>query len=284
MNNIQITADSTCDLSPAQIKENNILIAPLYINKGDESFKDLIEINTEDVFEYFDQTGNLTKTSAVPVGDYIDLFEPIVKSGKKVLHINLGSKVSTCYQNALAAASNFEEGSVYVIDSNNLSTGMGITVLRACEMAKEGIPIEEIAKTLTDDFVPNIETSFVVDTLVYIHKGGRCSTVAKLGANLLKLKPSIEVKDGTMKVVKKYRGSFEKTVLQFITERLSNRDDIDKRKIFVTHSPCSKEVLDSVKKLVAELVDFEEIIDTDAGCVISNHCGPNALGIIFARK
>ena len=279
--NIQITADSTCDLSPELIKQHNILINPLYIVKGDQSYKDGLEISPEDIYAYFDETGNVTKTSASSVEDYRALFAPLVEQGKSVIHVNISHGFSSCFQNACIAAEEFEN--VHVVDSMNLSTGSGHIVLKAAELSEQGMPAAQVAEQVRR-LAPKVEASFVIDTLTYLHKGGRCSSVAALGANLLKLKPCIEVMDGKMHVGKKFRGALIKCMEEYVIQRLKDREDIDYSRIFITHTSCPPEIVARVRQLVEQYGPFQEVIETVAGCTITSHCGPHTLGILFLRK
>ncbi len=279
--NIKITADSTCDLSPELIKKYDIRIIPLHIIKADDSdYLDGIDIRPQDIFDYVDTVGKACHTAAVNVEEFEKVFSEELETHDAIVHVDISSDFSACYQNACIAA---EGRNVYVIDSRNLSTGVGHIVLDAAELAAQGVPPEEIKRTL-DEKQKKLDVSFVINTLKYLHKGGRCSALVALGANVLQLKPCIEVKDGKMGVGKKYRGSFEKAIKQYVRDRLESRDDIDYKRIFITHSDCSHELVEQVRALIAELGPFEEIIETDAGCTVSNHCGPNCLGVLFYRK
>ena len=280
-NKVKITADSTNDLSPELVEKYNIEIVPLYINLDENSYRDGVDIKQEDIFSYFDNYGKVAKTSAVPVLDYMDIFKKYVEEGYDVIHINISSEMSSSYQNANLAAS--EVGNTFVIDSRNLSTGSAHITLLAAKMAQDGYSAEEIVKAI-NSIVDKVEASFVIDTLTYLHKGGRCSTVAQLGANLLKLKPCIEVTNGKMHVGKKYRGSLEKCLKNYVTDRLEGRTDIDLNRIFITHTKCSPEIIQMVKDAINSLQKFNQVIVTDAGCTISSHCGPNTLGILFVKN
>ena len=279
---IAITSDSTCDLSKELVEKHDIKIIPLYINKGDESLRDGLEIIPQDIFDYVDSGAGVCQTAALNIADYIDLFEDRLKSYDAVIHFNISSHFSSCHANARLAAEEFEN--VYVVDTMNLSTGSGHLVLDAAIMAEEGKSPEEIVAKVTAD-IPKVESSFVIDTLKYLHKGGRCSALAALGANLLKLKPCIEVVDGKMDVGKKYRGNFKTVILQYVRDRLTNRDDIDPRRIFITCTTGTpSEVVDAVEAEINSIMKFDEVIKTHAGCTVSNHCGPVCLGILFFRK
>ena len=276
-----ISSDSTCDLSKEYIKEHNIGILPLVVVKDGESYKDGIEITPEVIFEHVNAGGALCSTSAGNVNDYMELFEGYKKDYDAVIHISLGSGFSSSHQNACIAAEEFEN--VYVVDSMNLSTGHGLVVVEAVKMAEKGMQPKEIYDAL-NELTPRIEASFVLDRLDYMVKGGRCSAVAALGASLLQLKPCIEVVDGKMGVCKKYRGSYEKALGNYVKDRLMDRDDINMERIFVTHTETPKEVVESVIANVKEYKNFDVLEETVAGCTISCHCGPNTLGVLFIRK
>ena len=278
---IKVTADSTCDLSQELIDRYNITIIPLSIVKDGESFIDGVEIGPDDIFEYVSKTGKLCSTAAVNVADYIDKFTQLRREHDAVIHFTISGDMSACYQNACLAAQ--EVDGVYPVDARNLSTGIGHLAIDTAIMAESGMDPEEILAVLGDK-KEKLDVSFLIDTLVYLWKGGRCSGVAALGANLLSLKPCIEVRDGRMGVARKYRGSLKKCLVQYVHDRLANRDDIDTRRIFITDSGVSDEIFQAVYDAVAECQKFDEIIHTRAGSTISNHCGPNCLGILYYHK
>lgn len=279
--NIKITADSTCDLSAELLEKYNISLMPLTVIKNNQAFADGISITPAEIFAHVAAVGDLCSTTAGSVGDYIDIFEKYADSYDAVIHISLGSGFSSSYQNACLAANDFKN--VVVIDSQNLSTGQGLVVLKACELVKSETSVEQI-KNILDEFTTRVEASFLLDQLGYMVKGGRCSTVAALGANLLDLKPCIEVKGGKMGVVKKYRGNYAKCLSTYIKERLSDRDDLERETLFVTNTPVTDECMQAVKVAVDAYADFENIYWTDAGCTVSCHCGPGTLGVLFVRK
>ena len=279
--NIKITADSTCDLSAELLEKYDISLMPLTVIKNNQAYADGISITPAEIFAHVAAGGDLCSTTAGSVGDYIDIFEKYVDSYDAVIHISLGSGFSSSYQNACLAANDFEN--VIVIDSQNLSTGQGLVVLKACELVKSETSVEQI-KNILDEFTTRVEASFLLDQLGYMVKGGRCSTVAALGANLLGLKPCIEVKGGKMGVVKKYRGNYAKCLSTYIKERLSDRDDLERETLFVTYTPVTDECMQAVKAAVDAYADFENIYWTDAGCTVSCHCGPGTLGVLFVRK
>lgn len=278
---IKLISDSTCDLSPELIKKYDIDILPLYVTIGEEHLLDGVEVTPDDIYDYVDKSGKLPSTAAPNIGNFLEVFKKYRNEGFEVVHFNISGDFSSSYHNACAAAE--EVGGVYVVDSRNLSTGQGHVVLYGAELAAQGKSAQEICEACTA-ITSKVEASFVVDSIDYLRKGGRCSAVAALGANLLKLKPCIEVIDGKMTPSKKYRGKIEKVILQYVEERLAGRNDIDTHRIFVTHTKCDKEVVDAVKKKIAEHFDFDEILETTAGCTITSHCGPYTLGILFIRK
>lgn len=248
---------------------------------GDKAFRDGVDISPEDIYAHHAKTGELPKTSAINISEYLDYFGKLIEDGSNVIHFALSSSMSSAYYNACWATEDFDN--VYVIDTRNLSTGGGLLVVAAAEMAKQGMEPEEIVEkvsALTD----RVDASFVVDNLEYLAKGGRCSSVAAFGANLLQLKICIHVKDGEMEVCKKYRGKYSKVLLSYVADRLKNGDDIDLERVFVTHSGCDSEVVESVVEAVKNTLPFKEVVVTRAGCTISSHCGANTLGVLFIRK
>jgi DegV family protein with EDD domain len=278
---IKITADSTCDLSRDLVEKHDIAIIPLYVVMDDKPYKDTLEISPAQIFDYVTRTGKTCHTSAINVEIYKEEFAKYADSYDAVIHVNLSSYLSVGHQNAKLAAESFDN--VYVVDSLNLSTGSGHLVLDAAIMAENGSTAQEIVDYL-NGAVSRVETSFILDTLYYIYKGGRCSGVAALGANLLRLKPCIEVVDGKMQVGKKYRGSLEKSLEEYVHDRLSDRDDIDYKRIFITHTLETDVMAKHVEDAVRKYGKFEEVYITNAGCTIANHCGPNCCGILFYRN
>jgi len=278
---IKISADSTCDLPAQLIERYGIGVLPLYIIKDGEAYRDGVEIRTPDVFAYTEKTGLLCSTSAVNIGDYIAAWTEWKKEYDAVIHISLSSELSASYHNACLAAK--EVGGVWVVDSRNLSSGSGHLAIDAALMAEQGMAAEDIAARL-EELVPKLDVSFVLDTLEYLRKGGRCSALAVLGANMLSLKPCIEVRNGAMGVGKKYRGSLEKCFQHYIEDRLSGRDDIDLRRIFITDSGLPEATRKELDKVVLSCQPFREVIHSTAGCTIASHCGPGCMGILFYSK
>jgi len=278
---IKILSDSTCDLSKELVEKNNITILPLTVIKDGIPYSDSITITPTEIFEHVAAGGDLCSTTAMNVGEYADWFAKFSDEYDGVIHINIGSAFSSSYQNACLAAEEFNN--VRVIDSQNLSTGQGLVVLKACELAQTCTDLDDL-KAHLDEFTTHVEASFLLDQLKYMVKGGRCSAVAALGANLLNLKPCIEVKGGKMSVVKKYRGNYAKCLSSYVKDRLANRDDLDRSILFVTNTPVDDACMDAVKDAVKEHADFKNIYWTQAGCTVSCHCGPSTLGVLFVRK
>lgn len=281
MAKVIITADSTCDLPLEIAQKNDVTIVPLYINLEGKSLADGKDIAPEDIYAFVEKTGDLPTTSANPIGNYEELFKSLTEQGYDVVHLNISSNFSCTHQNATLAAEDLDN--VFVVDSRNLSTGSGLLVLEAAEMVKEGKSAKEIAEKLRE-LALKVDASFVIDDLTYLHKGGRCSAVAKFGANLLKLKPCIQVKDGAMGVSKKYRGDYKVCVEQYIKDKLADVDSIDTKRVFVTHTKCDDEIVRLAVDTVNSLVKFDEVIENTAGCTVTTHCGPNTLGVLFFRK
>ena len=279
---VKIISDSTCDLSKDLIEKYDIDILPLSVNLGEETRKDGVDVSPDDIYEFVERTGVLPKTSAPNISDFIDLFTKWHEQGYSIVHFNISADFSSSYHNACLAAE--EVGDVYVVDSRNLSTGQGHVVLYGAELAQQGKSAEEI-KTACEELATRVEASFVVDSIDYLYKGGRCSALAAFGANLLKLKPCIEVVDGKMTPSKKFRGKIDKVIMEYVDSKLKDRDDIIRHRIFITHTKCNKEIVDRVRQRVTELCpEFDEIIETTAGCTVTSHCGPYTLGVLFIRK
>lgn len=279
---IKITSDSTCDLSKALLQANDITLMPLTVIKDGKAYQDNVTITPAEIFAHVASGGALCSTTAVSIGEYQDFFAPIAQEYDGVVHINLGSGFSSSYQNACLAAAEFDN--VVAVDSRNLSTGQGLVVLKACELAKTASDLQQL-KAQLEAFTEKVEASFLVDRLEYLAKGGRCSAVAALGANLLNLKPCIDVKDGKMGVSKKYRGKYEKALAMYVQERLEGREDLDRTMpIFITYTTVSDEGHAAVENAVRTYGQFDTVHETVAGCTISCHCGPGTLGVLFVRK
>ena len=278
---IKILSDSTCDLSAELLEKFNVTTIPLTVVKDGQSFTDGVTITPAEIFAHVAAGGSLCSTAALSVGEYEDKFRGFSADYDGILHINIGSGFSCSYQNACLAAEEFEN--VRVVDSQNLSTGQGLVVLEACKLAQTCQSLDELQEKV-QAFTEKVEASFLLDQLAYMVKGGRCSSAAALGANLLNLKPCIEVKNGKMGVVKKYRGNYAKCLANYVKDRLAERDDLERETLFITRTPVNDECLQAVKSAVDEFGQFENIYWTEAGCTVSCHCGPGTLGVLFVRK
>ena len=279
---VKIISDSTCDLSEDLLKEYDIAIVPLTVTLGDRSGHDGVDITPEDIYAYVEETGVLPKSSAVSVGEYKEAFGGWREKGYEIVHFSLSAKFSASWQNACTAAE--ELGGVHVVDSANLSTGQGLLTLYGAELAEDGKSAAEIAEACRS-LAGRVEASFVINTTDYLHKGGRCSALMNLGANLLHIKPCIEVRDGGMHPGKKYHGSINHAIHAYVEDRLKNRADIDLKRMFITHTRVDPQAVDDVRSLIEKHIPgIEEILETTAGATITTHCGPDTLGILFVRK
>ncbi len=279
--NIQLTADSTCDLGK-HVEERSIRIMPLSVILGADSFRDGVNIVPQDIFDYFRQTGQLPKTAAPSIQDYVEFFRSFTEEGKTVIHFNISAKSSSSYSYAAEAAKEFG-GKVYVVDTKALSSGQGLLVMKAADLLDEGKGAEEIVETV-NALRPLVNTSFVPDRLDYLYKGGRCSRMQMYGANLLKIHPLIQMEDGQLVPGKKYRGSMQKCISDYIEDLAVKYPAYDPRRCFITHSSADADLVQFAKDKVAATFRFEETLETVAGSVITGHCGRNTLGVLFIAK
>lgn len=278
---VKITSDSTCDLSRELLEQYNIAVIPLYIVKNGKAYRDGVDITPADIFSYTENTGDFCTTSAVNTFDYIRFFERFSTKYDAVIHISLGSGFSVCHVNAIAAAKVFNN--VYIVDSKNLSSGQGHIAVEAAKMAEAGGDAEAICGKISD-VIGRVETSFLIDRLDYIYKGGRCSLATALGANILHLRTCVEVSGGIMQVTKKYRGAFENCVETYVRDKLEGRGDLVLERIFITHPAAPPKAVEAARKAIGRYARFKEVIETKASCTVSCHCGPRTLGILFMRK
>ena len=279
---IIIASDSTSDLNAELIAKYDIKILPLGVFIGNTQYTDGVDINPDMIYEKYEQTGELPKTSAVNIAQAEEFFAEATKDGSSVVLFTISSDMSSTYSNICLAAEEFEN--VHVVDTRNLSTGGGLLVVAAAEMAKSGeMTAKEIAEKCRE-MAPCVDASFVIDSLEFLYKGGRCSALAMFGANALGLKPCITVKDGKMGVGKKYRGKFDRVLMQYVAERIGDGSDICLDRVFVTHAGCDEAIYMSCVEKVKELAPFAEVHITRAGCTVSSHCGRNTLGVLFIRK
>ena len=279
MKKIKITADSTIDLSPELIKKYDIATIPLVVNLDDKTFYDGVDITPDDIYKYFDETGILPKTGARSPEDFKEFFQKYLDEGYEIVHISLGSDLSCCYQNINIAVQDLK--GVYTVDSQSLSTGTGLLVLYACELAKTGkYSAQEIAEKVAKR-VPGCQASFIIEKLKFLHKGGRCSMLAMLGANLLKIKPSIQVVNGKNVVGHKYFGNMVNCVKKYVEDTLKTYNNPDHTRVFITYSTATPEMIEAAQQVLQEYGKFKEILVTKAGATINAHCGKNTLGVLY---
>ncbi len=278
---VLIASDSTTDLGDELIAEYGVKILPLGVTLGETQYTDGVDITPDFIYENYEKTGELPKTSAINLSQALAFFQKYTNEGYAVVFFTISSEMSSTYQNVRLAAAEFED--VYVVDTKNLSTGGGLLVLRACEMAREGKSAEEIV-SVCEEMRSRVDASFVIDSLEFLHKGGRCSALAAFGANLLGLKPCIVVRDGKMGVGKKYRGRFADVLKKYVADQLGDGSGAELDHVFVTHAGCDVEIIESCVEQVKELAPFRAVHITRAGCTISSHCGRNTLGVLFVRK
>lgn len=282
MNKIKLISDSTCDLSQALLEKHDIDIVPLYVNFNDESYKDLFDLQTEKMYELVDKHGILPKTSAASPGDFHQVFKTYLEQGCKIIYIGIGSKFSATFTSANTAKQLLESDDIYLIDSSNLSSGTGLLLLKTAKFIEEGLEVEEIVRRI-EALVPRVRSQFVIDTLDYLHKGGRVSTLSALMGGMLRIKPIIKVRNGEMVVGKKARGSIRKGIDLLIEEFLGLKDMIDNEFVMITHSLAHESSLYIEERLKKE-VQIEHLYETNAGCVISSHCGKGTIGILYIMK
>ena len=275
---IAITCDSVCDLSQELIKQNNISILPISIILGDETFSDGVNINSQKIFDYVAKNKQLPKTSAINEFQYAEFFKEHLDGVDALIHFTISSDMSSCFNNAKKAASTLKN--VYVIDSRNLSTGVGLQVLYACMLRDKGEKPENIVKKV-EARKQFVQASFVVERLDYLYKGGRCSALQLLGANLLKIRPSIIVKNGKMDVHKKYRGKMKDVVKDYVKDTLNEFNTYDKSICFITYSSATEDMVEAAKSTLKEFANFENVYITTAGATVTSHCGENTLGILY---
>jgi len=279
---IKILSDSTCDLSKELVERYDLGIIPLYVRLGDEEYQDGVNISPEELYKWSDEHGETPKTAAPSIEDISKYLDP--DSGDEYIIFTISSSMSASFNNVRLAAESLEMSDrVYVIDSANLSTGIGLLVLYAAELKKAGKSAKEIVQEI-ENTKGKVRASFVVDTLVYLHRGGRCSGVAALLGTALKLHPRIAVADGAMHPEKKYRGSSKRFVLDYVKDMESDLKNARPERVFITHSGCDREIVEAVRDYLSSLGIFNEILETRAGGVVSSHCGPGTLGVLFIDK
>ena len=281
---VKIIADSTCDLSVELLKQYDISILPLHIVLGELEYKDGLEINPDEIYEWSNSKKEAPKTSAASIADTIDLYDQYLKEFDEIVCFSISGQMSTTVNVMRMAVEELDaEERIHIIDSENLSTGGGLLVIEAAIMAKNGLSGKEIVEQI-DALKPFVRSSFIVDTLTFLHRGGRCSGVAALAGGALKLHPKILVENGAMKPDKKYRGKMSHTILAYVKDLEPQMMNAKADRVFITHSGCDKETIQSVYQFIEELGYFKEILITRAGGVISSHCGPGTLGVLFIEN
>lgn len=280
MRTVKIIADSTCDLSKELLKKYDVSIIPLGINLDEKSYLDGVDIFPDDIYKWSDEHKATPKTSSAPFTVIMESLIPFDKEDTDIIFIGISEKMSVTCNSVRLAGEELKNARMFVVDSMNLSTGIGLEVISAAKMAAEGMCAEEIVAAL-EELRARVRSSFVVDTLTFLHRGGRCSAVTALFGNTLKLKPEIIVENGSMIVGKKYRGKQDSVILKYTADCKEGLLKADKSMVFITHSGCDDAVIESVKSFIEEMDCFEEILITRAGGVISSHCGPRTLGVLY---
>lgn len=283
MAKVKIFSDSTCDLSEELLTRYDIGIVPLYVTLDEQSYKDGVDIGVADIYRYVGEHKSLPKTAAATTVDFIEAFTPYIDDGCQVFYTGIGGKLSATCQNIAVAAQEFPEGAVCYVDSQSLSTGVGLLVLAAAEMAAEGLEACQIAVRI-EGLVPLVRAGFFVDTLRYLYYGGRCSALQSMIGGALKLRPRLVLKDGAIVPGQKYRGTWRHCLDKYYEDVVGDGSQVDPKRIFVTHTPCpAEDVAYVVDKLKRQFPDTD-ILDTDAGAVIGSHCGPGTLGVLYIEK
>lgn len=281
---VKIISDSTCDLSPELIAKYDIDILPLHILLGEDEYEDGKDITPEQIYNWSDENKTTPKTSAPALTDAIELFKPYIDEGREIVCFSISSSMSTSGNVMRIAAEELEaEDCITVIDSANLSTGIGLLVIEAAIMAQNNHTVEEIVSAI-EALKPNVRASFVVDTLTYLYRGGRCNAVSAMAGGVLKLHPKIVVENGAMKASKKYRGKINSAIMTYVKDMEDDLKAARPDRVFITHSGCDRTIVEEVHSYLENLGVFSEILETRAGGVISSHCGPGTLGVLFIQS
>ncbi len=282
MNTLVLVSDSTCDLSPELLQIHQIQIVPLHVNFGDESFRDGVDLTVDQMYQRVAQNKVLPKTSAASPGEFLAVFEPLVKAKKDIIYIGIGSGFSATLQSARLAKQMLETEQIHLIDSKNLSSGSGLLLLKASKWIKEGKSAKEVV-ALVEGLISKVRTQFVISTMDYLHKGGRCNSVTALVGTILKIKPIIKVVNGAMEVGKKPRGAIQHAIHVMFEDALAEKDQIDPEFMMITHSKADESAKD-LKDHITQELGVGHVFETQAGCVISSHCGPGCIGILYLTK
>ena len=283
MNKVVIMADSTSDLTQSLIQTRDIKIIPLYVNFGEQSYKDGTDITTEELYKKVDELGYLPKSSAISPGDFMMAFEPYIEQGYDIVLLTIGSKLSGTYQAALVAKDTFEANRVHIIDTNNLSSGGGLLVLKACDLRDQGLSASDI-KQAVDQITPRVRSQFAIQTMDYLYKGGRCSALSMFLGSVLAIKPIIQVNDGKLDVYKKSVGKMTRALDIMLEDYFNLFGQIDKDYVMITHSLADKSAEYMKNKIMEKGLVPNQLLETQAGCVISTHCGKGTIGILYILK
>jgi DegV family protein with EDD domain len=283
MNKVVIMADSTSDLTQSLIQTRDIKIIPLYVNFGEHSYKDGTDITTEELYKKVDELGYLPKSSAISPGDFMMAFETYIEQGYDIVLLTIGSKLSGTYQAALVAKDTVEANRVHIIDTNNLSSGGGLLVLKACDLRDQGLSASDI-KQAVDQITPRVRSQFAIQTMDYLYKGGRCSALSMFLGSVLAIKPIIQVNDGKLDVYKKSVGKMTRALDIMLEDYFSLFDQIDKDYVMITHSLADKSAEYMKNKIIEKGLVPNQLLETQAGCVISTHCGKGTIGILYILK
>lgn len=280
----RILADSTCDLSAELLQKYDITMVPLHIVLGDKEYRDIVEISPDEIYAWSDENKTTPKTSAASYDDAKEALMPLLAEEDELIVFCISEQMSTTANVFRMVAEDLEAADrVHVVDSKNLSTGIGLVVIEAAIMAKDGKPVCQILEAV-NTFIPKVRASFVVDTMTYLYRGGRCSSVAAIAGSMLKIHPKIVVTDGKMGVGAKYRGSIKSVIPTYVKDMEESLLKARKNRVFITHSGCDSKVVDEVRDYLQGLSHFEEVLETRAGGVISSHCGPGTLGVLFIEE
>lgn len=283
MNKIKIVSDSTCDLSPELAERYGITIIPLCVVMGEKSYYDGVEVTPEEIYKWADENKTTPKTAALSFDRTLEILKPFMDERYDIIFMGISSKMSTTFNVVRLIGEQEEYDRLFVVDSLNLSTGIGLQVIKAAELASDGHTAEEIVDILSSSR-SKVRASFCVDTLTYLARGGRCTSATALLGSMLRLHPMIVVTDGAMNVAKKLRGKMNYVLRSYFNELNPLLLNAEKSRVFITHSGCDKEIISEVYSMLDALGYFEEILVTRAGGVISSHCGPGTLGILFYEK
>jgi len=282
MKKVKIISDSTCDLTKDLIDGHNIEIVPLYVNFGDESYLDGVNLSVTEMYDLVTQKKILPKTAAPSPGAFAEVFKKYLDEGYEIIYMGIGSKFSATFSSANVAKQTLESDDIYLVDSQNLASGTGLLLLKAAKFAEDGLSAKEI-KVKLEEIVPKIRSQFVIDTLEYLYKGGRLNALSALFGGMLRIKPIIKVRDGVMVVGKKGRGTMKNGINIMLKEVLDEKENIDKEFMMITHSLADGSST-YIKEQFKNEIEVQNLYDTQAGCVISSHCGKGTIGVLYILK